>query len=101
MSAAYKGVGGWIGVVGRVGGLTMLVDTGDQAVCTVGQIDHSSPDHTTSRADIQCDRIGPHATILMPLKGLTGSIMVLRDLTGLTTGQTLLCLDSARVLLLQ
>jgi len=71
-----------------VDGLMMKVDTGDQVVCTVGQADgHSSPDHTTSRADVQWDRIGPSpATLLMPLKGLTGSIMVLRDLTGLKTG---------------
>jgi len=38
-----------------VGGLTMLSDTGDQVVCTVGQTDaHSSPDHTTRRADVEC-----------------------------------------------
>jgi len=38
----------------------------------VGQTDgHSSPYHTTSCADIQWDRIGPQATLLMPLKGLT------------------------------
>jgi len=71
-----------------VGGLTMLSDTGDQVMCTVGQTDdHSSPDHTTSREDVQWNRIGPQVTLLMPLKGLTGSIMVLRDLTGLITGR--------------
>jgi len=44
--------GGDVG--GRAGGLTMLSDTGDQVVCTVGQTDgHSSPDHTTGRADIK------------------------------------------------
>jgi len=72
--------------VGRVGGLMMPVVTGDQVVCTVGQTDgHSSPDHTTSSADIQWDRIGPQATLLMPFKGLTGSIIVLRNLTASTT----------------
>jgi len=87
MNATYKGVGRWKGV-GRVGGLTMLSDTGNQVVCTVSQIDgHGSPDHTTSRADIQWDRIGPQATLLIPLKGLTGSIMVLRDFTGSKTGR--------------
>jgi len=44
----------WGGRRGRVGGLTMLSDTGDQVVCTVGQIDaHSSPDHTMRRADVK------------------------------------------------
>jgi len=71
-----------------VGGLTMLSETGDQVVCTVGQTDgHSSPYHTMSCAGIQWDRIGPQATLLMPLKGLTGSIMVLCDLTGSKTGR--------------
>jgi len=73
--------------VGRVGGLTMLLDTGDQVVCTVGQTDgHSSPDHTTNHAEVQWDKIGPQATLLIPLKGLIGSIMALHDLTGSTTG---------------
>jgi len=73
---------------------------------TVGQTDgHNSPDYTMSLADVQCNRIGPQVTLLMPLKDLTGSIMVLRDLTELTIShlykQTclsilvlLLCLDS-------
>jgi len=72
-----------------VGGLMMPVDTGNQAVCTVDQTDgHSSPEHTTSCtcADVQWDRIGPQATLLVPIKGLTGSIMVFYDLTGSTTG---------------
>jgi len=88
MNATNKGVGGWVGVGRvRVGGLTMLSDTGDQVMCTVGQTDgHSSPDYTTSQADMQCDRIGLQVTLLMPLKGLTGSIMVLHDLTGSITG---------------
>ena len=65
----------------------MPVDTGDQVMCTVGQTDgHNSPGYTTIRADVQWDRIGPQATLLMLLKGLTGSIMVLHDLTGSTTG---------------
>jgi len=65
----------------------MLSDTDDQVVCTVGQIDGcSSPYHTTSYAGMQWDRIGPQATLLMPLKGLTGSIMVLHDLIGSKTG---------------
>ena len=85
MNATYKGVGRWRG---RVGGFTMPVDTGKQVMYTVGQTDgHNSPDYTMSSADIQWDRIGPQATLLMPLKGLTGSIMVLRDLIGLTTGR--------------
>jgi len=53
---------GWAGEreVGRVGGLTIPVDTGDQVMCTMGQTDgYSSPDHTTSCADVQWDRIGP------------------------------------------
>jgi len=44
----------WGGWRGRVGGLTMPVDTVDQVVCTGGQKDgHSSPDHTMRRAGIQ------------------------------------------------
>jgi len=82
---------GWVGGRewgGWVGGLTMLSDTGNQVVCTVGQTDgHSSLHHTTSHAGIQWDRIGPQATPLMPLKSLTGSIVFLRDLTGLKTGR--------------
>jgi len=84
---------GWVGGMewgcwrGRVGRLTMLSDTGDQAVCTVSQTEgHSSPDHTMSCADVQWDKIGLQATLLMPLKGFTGSIMVLHDLTGSKTG---------------
>jgi len=70
-----------------MGGLMMPLDTADQVVCIVGQTDgHSSPDHTTSQADVQWNRNGPQATLLMPLKGFTGSIMVLHDLTGLTKG---------------
>jgi len=50
----WVGKRGWGGLRGRVGGLTMLSDTGNQVVCTVGQIDaHSSPDHTTRRADVE------------------------------------------------
>jgi len=67
---------GWVGV-GRVGGLTMLSDTGDQAVCTVGQTDgHSSPDHTKRRADIEWDSLGPQAALLMHPIGPTGPEMV-------------------------
>jgi len=70
-----------------VSGLTTQLDTADQVVCIVGQTDgHSSPDHTISRVDMQWNRIGPQATPLMPLKGLTGSILVLCDLKRLTTG---------------
>jgi len=81
---------GWVGWrgVGRAGGLTMLSDTGDQVVCPVGQPDgHNSPHHATGRAGIQWDRIGSQAAILMPLKGLTGSIVFIRDLTGSKTGR--------------
>jgi len=82
--ATNKGVGG---EGGWVGGLTMLLDTGNQVMCTVSQTDgHSSPDYTMSQANMQWDRIGPQATLLMPLEGLTGSIMVLGDLTGSITG---------------
>jgi len=80
--------GGEGGGEGWVGGLTMPSDTGNQVVCTAGQTDgHSSPYHTMGSAGIQWDRIGPQATPLMPLKSLTGSIMVLRDLTGSKTGR--------------
>jgi len=45
MNAMYKGWDGVSRVEGRVGELTMPVDTGDQVVCTVGQTDgHSSSD---------------------------------------------------------
>jgi len=65
--------GGWEGWRGRVGGLMMLSDTGDQVVCTVDQTDgHSSPYHIMSRAGVQWNRIGPQATLLMPLKQCWG-----------------------------
>jgi len=49
-----------------VGGLTMPSDTDDLVVYTVGQTDgHSIPDHTTRRADIEWNRLGPQATLLM------------------------------------
>jgi len=45
---------------GRVGELTMPVDTADQALCTLGQTDnHSSPDHTTRKTDIKWNSSGP------------------------------------------
>jgi len=80
-----KGVrGGWGGPRGRVGGLTMLSDTGDQVVCTVGQTDgHSSPDHTMRRADTKWNSLGPQATLLMHPSGPTGSVLVLHGLIGL------------------
>jgi len=81
MNAMYKGVDSWEG-----GWVNNALRHGDQVVCTVGQTDsHSSPDNTTSHTDVQWDRIGPQATLLMPLKDLTGSIIVLRDFTGSTT----------------
>jgi len=57
---------GWVGGRGREGGgLTLLVDTADQAVCPVDQTcGHSSPDHTTSQADVQWNSLGPQATPL-------------------------------------
>jgi len=66
--ATYKGwVDGGEGVgrvEGRVDGLTMPLDTGDQVVYALGQTDgHSSPDNTTSHADLQWDRIVPQATL--------------------------------------
>jgi len=60
---------GWAGGrgVGRVGGLMMPSDTGNQVVCTVGQTDgYSNPDHTMRRADVEWNGLGPHATLLMP-----------------------------------
>jgi len=75
--------GGWV-EVGRVGGLTMLSDTGDQVVSTVGQTDgHSSLDHTTRRADIEWISLGPQATLLMHPSGPTGSVLLLHGLIGL------------------
>jgi len=58
-----RGWEGWVG--GRSGegggiwgGLTMLLDTDDQAVCTVGQTDgHSSPYHTMNHAKIHCSKL--------------------------------------------
>jgi len=82
-----RGQVGRRGMEGWVGGLMMPVDTANQVVCTVGQTDsHSNPDHTTSRADVQWNIIGPQVTLLMPLKGLAGLLMVLHDLTGSTKG---------------
>jgi len=51
---------GWGGWRGRMGGLTMLSDTGKQVICTVGQTDgHSSLDHTTRTAYIKWYSLGP------------------------------------------
>jgi len=59
----------------------MPVDTADQVVCTVGQTDgHISPDHTTRRADVKWNRLGPQATLLMHPSGPTGSVLVLHGL---------------------
>jgi len=70
--------------MGRVGGLTMLSDTGDQVVCTVGQTDaHSNPDHTTRRADVEWNSFGPQATLLMHPNGPTGSELVQHGFIGL------------------
>jgi len=83
MDAAYKGVGRWGGWRERMGGLTMPLDTGDQAVCTVGQTDgHSNPDHTTRRANVKWNSLGPHATLLMSTSGPAGSVIVPHGLTG-------------------
>jgi len=44
----------------------MLVDTGDQVACTVGQTDgHSSRDHATRQADVEWNCLGPQGTLLM------------------------------------
>jgi len=68
---------------GRVGGLMMSPDTGDQDVCTMGRTDgHSSPDHTTRRADVKWNSLGPHATPLMHPSGPTGSELILHGLIG-------------------
>jgi len=62
----------------------MPSDTGDQVVCTVGQTDgHSNPYHTTRGADVEWNSLGPHATLLKPPSGPTGSVMVLHGLIGL------------------
>jgi len=59
----------------RVGGLTMPADTADQAVCTVGKTNsHRSPDHTTKRADVKWNSLGPQANLLMHPSGLTRSV---------------------------
>jgi len=68
---------GWGEWRGRVGGLTMLSDTGKQVVCTVGKTDgYSSPDHTTKREDIEWNSLGPQATPLIHPSGPIGSELV-------------------------
>jgi len=64
----------------QVGGLMVLSDTGDQAVCTDG---HSSLDHTTRRTDVKWNSLGPQATLLMHPSGPTGPVLVLCGLIGL------------------
>jgi len=86
MDATNKGVGGWEGM-GRVEGggegLTLPSDTGSQVVCTVRQADdHSSPDHTTRRADVKWNSLTLQATLLMHPSGPTGSMLVLCGLIG-------------------
>jgi len=105
-NATNKGVSGWVGV-GMVGGFTILSDTSNQVVCTVDQTDgHSSSDHTTRRAYVKWNYLGPQATLLMHSSGPTGSVLVLCGLIGLAEShlqkQTFLsiaivsfCLDSA------
>jgi len=73
---------GWGGWRGRMGGLTMLSDTGedtgDQVVCTVGQTGgQSSPDHTTKRADVKWNSLRSQATLLMHPSGPKASVLVL------------------------
>jgi len=79
-------MGGWEGGGEdgkREGELTILSDTGNQVVCTVGQTDgHSSSDHTTRRADVKWNSLGLQATILMHSSGPTGSVLVLHGLIG-------------------
>jgi len=88
MDTTNKEVGEWEGV-GRVGGLMMPLDTADQVLCTVGQTyGHSSPDHTTRRADIEWNSLGPQAILLMHSSGLIGSELILHGLIGL--GKSLL-----------
>jgi len=67
--------------IGRMGGLTMPVDTADQVVCTVGQTDgHSNPDHTTRRAGITWNSLGLQATLLMHDNGPMWSVLFLHSL---------------------
>jgi len=74
----WEGQGGWRG---RVGELMMPIDTADQIVYTVDQTDgHSSPDHTTRKADIKWNSLGPQTTILMHPNGPTRTVFVLRGL---------------------
>jgi len=56
----------WVGgreverVEGEGGWFNDATYTGNRVVCTMGQTDSQrSPDHTTSHADVQLDRIGP------------------------------------------
>jgi len=61
----------------------MPVDIANQVVCTVGHTDgHSSPDHTTRRANVEWNSLGPQTTLLMHPSGPTGSVLVLRGLRG-------------------
>jgi len=69
--------------VGRAGGLTIPSDTGDQVVFTAGQTNgHCNSDHTTRRADVKWNSLGPQATLLMHPSGPTGSVLVLHCLIG-------------------
>jgi len=64
--------------MGRMGWLTMPLDTADQVMYTVGQTDgQSNPDHTTRRADIEWNSLGPQATLLMHPSSPRGSLLVL------------------------
>jgi len=67
----------------QVGELTMLSDTGDQVVCTVGQTDaQSSPDHTMRRVDVKWNSLRPQVTLLMHSSGPTGSEFVQHGFIG-------------------
>ena len=60
-----------------LGGLQLPVDTGSQAVCSV--TDTLSLDQTMSPDG----RWEQFATLLTPLSGLTGSVVIFHGLTGL------------------
>jgi len=80
--AGGRGRGEWR-VEGRVNGLMMPSDTGDQVVYTVDQTDgYSNHGHTTRRADVEWNSLGPHATLLIPDSSPTVSLMVLHGCIG-------------------
>jgi len=60
--------------VGRVGGLTILLDTGDQVVCTVGRRMATATPTIPQGEQVEWNSLLPHATLLMSPRVCNGPV---------------------------